>query len=401
MPNLISVVTASPTAATKTQATVNEPGEDAGADFATVLKQHGDAPSDEIAAPDPKIKETDDDTEAEDIDPKGEAEVLVDPPQADLQVAQNAKPTLAEPVGHAVQATSPDLNEQISEADGRPDTQVSFVKPDSENQNARKVTQNSRKDTVEHFTPIQSSEGQPRPEPVKSKLQTPETPAREVVGPTVKPAMDRQEAQHSPAPISTHQPKLTPDRALSIAQMQLFAPEKSRTQNDAQIALDVEETQPLRDSLPVSTSRDGAQTTHSLTTTARLETARAIAGQMAAVINAQPQSGVVEIALNPEELGRVSIVLNGRDDGLHMTIAAERPETLDMMRRHLSVLEQEFRNLGLGDLSFDLGTPSDARQDRPDPEKEVPPETAQALDPQTKAPPLSRTGLVGRIDMRL
>ncbi|CUH50429.1 flagellar hook-length control protein FliK [Ruegeria atlantica] len=62
--------------------------------------------------------------------------------------------------------------------------------------------------------------------------------------------------------------------------------------------------------------------------TARPETARAVAGQMAAVINTQPKSGSIEIALNPEELGRVSIMLNGRDDGLHLTISAERPETL-------------------------------------------------------------------------
>ncbi|MCG7520615.1 flagellar hook-length control protein FliK [Ruegeria sp. Ofav3-42] len=403
MPNPLSVVTSSPTATATTNATVNEPGEDTGADFAAVLKQHGDGHSDEIAGPNPKVEEPepDADAEGEDIDPKGDAEVLADPPQAELQVSQDVKPEVVEPVGHAVQTTSPDPHDQNSEEDRRPDTQATFVRLDTENQNTRKVTQNVRNDTVERISPIQTPEGPPRPELAKSKLQSAETPAVAVVGRAVKPALHRQDAHHSPAPVSTHQSTSTAERALSIAQMQLFAPEKSRTQTDAQTVLDVEDVQQLREAVPVSTSRDSAATTHFLATTARAETARAIAGQMAAVINAQPQSGAVEIALNPEELGRVSIVLNGRDDGLHMTIAAERPETLDMMRRHLSVLEEEFKNLGLGNLSFDLGTPSDSKRDRSDFERELPADSAQTVDAPAKAPPLPRTGLVGRIDMRL
>lgn len=87
----------------------------------------------------------------------------------------------------------------------------------------------------------------------------------------------------------------------------------------------------------------------------RPETARAIAGQMAAVITEKPGAGNIQIALNPEELGRVSITMGGREDGLHLLIAAERPETLDLMRRHIAVLADEFQKLGFGDLSFDLG----------------------------------------------
>ena len=110
---------------------------------------------------------------------------------------------------------------------------------------------------------------------------------------------------------------------------------------------------------------------------------------------------MIEVALNPEELGRVSIVLNGREDGMHMTISAERPETLDMMRRHLSVLEAEFQNFGLGDLSFDLGTSADAQQDGSDAKdaiqfSDAPPEHDTEIGPIT-----SKLGHDGRIDMRL
>ena len=92
---------------------------------------------------------------------------------------------------------------------------------------------------------------------------------------------------------------------------------------------------------------------------ARPETARAIASQMAAVISAKPGAGGVEIALNPEELGRVSITLSGRDDGLHLMIVAERPETLDLLRRHIAILSAEFEELGYGGLSLDLGASTD------------------------------------------
>ena len=137
------------------------------------------------------------------------------------------------------------------------------------------------------------------------------------------------------------------------------------------------------------------------TSTARAETARAVANQMATVVSARGQQGTIEVALNPEELGRVSIVFNGREDGLHVTISAERPETLDMMRRHISVLEAEFQNFGLGDLSFDLGTSADAQQDRSDSGDGT--RFAETQDePVTEAgPTIQKLGPDGRIDMRL
>ena len=134
---------------------------------------------------------------------------------------------------------------------------------------------------------------------------------------------------------------------------------------------------------------------------ARAETARAIAGQMAAVITAKPGAGGVEIALSPEELGRVSITLNGREDGLHLTIAAERPETLDLMRRHISVLTAEFQKLGYGDLSFDLGTSADTPQKHDGDNARA---SFEADDPQPDPETITKptpTGLTQGLDMRL
>ncbi len=96
--------------------------------------------------------------------------------------------------------------------------------------------------------------------------------------------------------------------------------------------------------------------------TARAEISRAVAGQMAAAITAKPGAGRIELALNPEELGKVSITMTGSDDGLHLVIAAERPETLDLMRRHIAILSAEFQDMGYDGLTFDLGMAGDPDQ---------------------------------------
>ncbi len=68
----------------------------------------------------------------------------------------------------------------------------------------------------------------------------------------------------------------------------------------------------------------------------------------------------VELSLNPEELGRVRISLNAVDSGITMSVTAERPETIDLMRRHIDQLAQEFRALGYGSISFDFNQQSGA-----------------------------------------
>lgn len=82
------------------------------------------------------------------------------------------------------------------------------------------------------------------------------------------------------------------------------------------------------------------------------ELARSIASQISASVAARGGGGI-ELQLNPEELGRVSITMMGREDGIHLVISAERPETLDLMRRHISLLSSEFQQLGYGGLDFD------------------------------------------------
>ncbi len=211
---------------------------------------------------------------------------------------------------------------------------------------------------------------------------------------------ERDARQIPPTPDPAPKPPPLSERAPAWAQMQLLASEKASTKTKTMMVSEIEDAA-IGEAPTSCPTRETGPTFQSLTSLARAETARAIAGQMASAISARPQSGSIEIALNPEELGRVSIVLNGRDDGLHMTIAAERPETLDMMRRHLSVLETEFQNLGLGDLSIDLGTSPDAQRDEADTNGDSPLSAPSPENATEAVPTLPQLSPDGRIDMRL
>ncbi|MEX0319852.1 MAG: flagellar hook-length control protein FliK [Ruegeria sp.] len=97
----------------------------------------------------------------------------------------------------------------------------------------------------------------------------------------------------------------------------------------------------------------------------RAELARAVAGQLSAAVSARAGAGIVDITLNPEELGRVSMALSTRDDALILSISSERPETLDLMRRHIAELSTEFRELGYESVTFEFGTATGDTENAP------------------------------------
>lgn len=66
--------------------------------------------------------------------------------------------------------------------------------------------------------------------------------------------------------------------------------------------------------------------------------------------------GRFELSLSPSELGKVDMLLQDNDNRLTLVVNAERPETMDLIRRHIGLLELELRQLGLGNLSLQLGT---------------------------------------------
>lgn len=92
-------------------------------------------------------------------------------------------------------------------------------------------------------------------------------------------------------------------------------------------------------------------TPHDLKTQQATQVASSVGHQIAVEVN-KTQRGTTEIALNPEELGRVSLTMRALEGSVTLIISAERPETQDLMRRHIETLAQEFRSLGYSDVNL-------------------------------------------------
>jgi hypothetical protein len=95
---------------------------------------------------------------------------------------------------------------------------------------------------------------------------------------------------------------------------------------------------------------------------------REIAGQITLAIG-QATQPLVEVRLDPPELGRVSIRLTPVDGGLQALVLAERPETQEFLRRNADTLLRDLDAAGYDSVDLDFGTgqgtdPRDARPER-------------------------------------
>ena len=73
--------------------------------------------------------------------------------------------------------------------------------------------------------------------------------------------------------------------------------------------------------------------------------------------------GSIEVRLWPEELGRVRLTMTPSEAGMNVQVAAERPEVLELMRRHIGQFEQELLNQGFTHLAFSFDDESSDAQD--------------------------------------
>ncbi len=64
----------------------------------------------------------------------------------------------------------------------------------------------------------------------------------------------------------------------------------------------------------------------------------------------------VDVMLNPKELGKVKMQLATSEGSVRVMIHVERPETGDLMRRHIGELEKEFREMGFENISFSFSS---------------------------------------------
>ncbi|WP_457647688.1 flagellar hook-length control protein FliK [Profundibacter sp.] len=104
--------------------------------------------------------------------------------------------------------------------------------------------------------------------------------------------------------------------------------------------------------LPVASVHSaGVTPPHHNTAVAQPEIPRHIARQLADVARQMPERPV-ELTLNPHELGRVRLTFTLTDGGINVAVQAERGDTMDLMRRHIETLAQEFRDMGYTDVGF-------------------------------------------------
>ncbi|WP_424941198.1 flagellar hook-length control protein FliK [Aliiroseovarius sp. S253] len=78
---------------------------------------------------------------------------------------------------------------------------------------------------------------------------------------------------------------------------------------------------------------------------------RFVSTQIAEIVRQQPDRPV-ELTLSPEELGRLRISFQTEGSAMHVTLSFERPDTLDLMRRHIDQLAHEMRAFGMSEVNF-------------------------------------------------
>ncbi len=104
----------------------------------------------------------------------------------------------------------------------------------------------------------------------------------------------------------------------------------------------------------------------------------------------------VDITLSPEELGRVRLSLSLTETGISVSLVAERPETVDLLRRHIDLLGQDFASLGFEDIAFDFNGNEGATADDDHPNV-----TADSAEEETAHHIHLRSGPTSGLDLRL
>lgn len=128
-----------------------------------------------------------------------------------------------------------------------------------------------------------------------------------------------------------------------------------------------------------------------------------VARQIAeAVVTARDD--LVEIALAPEELGKIRMVVTGPDHNPHVTVWVERPEVLDQLRRNAAVLQECLGEAGMPEASFDFqgDTPSDSRRGQPAAAPADPSPAFEAAQPLRSIPVAwTPMAIPARLDIRI
>ncbi|WP_339108787.1 flagellar hook-length control protein FliK [Thioclava sp. GXIMD4216] len=129
----------------------------------------------------------------------------------------------------------------------------------------------------------------------------------------------------------------------AAAEMQVISPEGAEATEDEQLRFTLSATSTPHLASGPATAQPALQQA----------TAHNISQQLTrALSNSSDDS--VELTLAPEELGKVRMVLHHSDQGMSVMIYADRPETLDLMRRNADMLSRDLRELGYTDVNLNF-----------------------------------------------
>ena len=112
-----------------------------------------------------------------------------------------------------------------------------------------------------------------------------------------------------------------------------------------------------------------------------------VSAQIAQAIANGP-GDVVELTLQPEELGKLRLSLAPTESGITIGVLAERSDTADLVRRHLDQLTQDLRQQGYRDVRFDFGQGGQDRPPQQSPHRPAEAAPAMIADPASPASPV-------------
>jgi flagellar hook-length control protein FliK len=110
----------------------------------------------------------------------------------------------------------------------------------------------------------------------------------------------------------------------------------------------------------------------------------------------------IDLALRPEELGRLRFEMTTSGDKVHIVLFIERPEALDLIRRHADHLLNDLRQAGFSQSSLSFGNWSQ-RESPTGGEAATTAPTEEPTDTLALVPParFSPVTAIGRLDIRL
>lgn len=192
--------------------------------------------------------------------------------------------------------------------------------------------------------------------PLRNQDMKPHMKLRETQGDTPTPAP----GQPDPIPVATQRFALSRVPDMPSEKVRIDAPTFDLVQSDVRaVVIEPMPVDPAAGSIPSAARGETILAESRPVRTTTFPVARQIAE---AVVTAKED--LIEIALAPEELGRIRIVMSGPDQAApHVTVWVERPEVLDQLRRNAAVLHECLADAGMSDASFEFqgDTPSDSR----------------------------------------